>query len=443
MAYTAPTFAQAKTALASRLNDPSKVHWVDAELGVYLREALRTWNAWTAHWRDRGTFNLVMLQPFYDLPTVLPTLRAQSVTNWEMVADLQYALVEPAAAGGTWTGTEQFTLQQLTDAIQRRRDLFLQQTGSVLTRAETNYPAPDASGRIDLDERVLTVRRAAWRVTETQLLQPLQRTDEWAANHFSPAWPQSTDDPDEYSVTAVPPITLQVIPAPLGDGTLDLVSVNRGDSIDPLVETSLGIPNDWAWVVKFGALADLLQGDGLALDAARAQYCAARWTQGITMAKAASVVLDGRINGVTVRIASLNDSDKYDPLWQLIPGEPQELIIAGQNLFASNPIAGGGVYTITLDVVRNAPVPVVDADVLQIGQDIYDAILDYAQHLSLFKEGPGQLDLSQALLQRVTEVAGIDLGLQQASQPSRRPILAQTTQDERGTPREESLLPVP
>lgn len=438
MPYTFPTLVQAQADLSVRLYDPTFTHWTQAELLVYLREALRTWNAWTAHWRARDTFSLVMLQAFYDLPSVIPALRAQTITNWDVITDLQYALLEPPAPGGTWTGTDQFTLAQLTDALQRRRDMFLQQTGAILTNTVTNYPAPAASGRLDLDEAVLTTRRAAWRVTATQLLQPLVRTDEWAGTHFAPAWPQSTAAPMAYSTSVVPPITLQLIPPAQADGTLDLVSVNKGADVDSLINASLGIPDDWVWVVKFGTLADLLQQDGLALDPTRAQYCTQRWEQGIEMAKNASVVLAARLNNVTVRINSLNDADRYSPLWQLLGGPPRELLIAGHNLLASVPPWGGagGPITVTLDVVRNAPVPSNAGDVIEIGQDVYDAVLDYTQHLALFKEGPGQLELAQALLDRASSVAGIDLQLQQAAQPSRKPLLQQTKQDERSTPRE-------
>ncbi len=442
MPYTAPTYAQAKTDLANRLNDQGKVHWLDLELGTYIAEALRWWNSQTSHWREQGTFTLTMLQPFYDLPTVLPTLRAMTLTNWDLVADLQYSLMEPAAAGGTWTGTDQFTLQQLSDAIQRRRDMFLQQTGSVLTRAETNYPSPPASGRIALDEAVLNVRRAAWRVTATQLLLPLTRTDEWAGTHFAPAWPQSTDAPQNYSVSVVPPLTMQIIAPPQGDGTLDLVSINKGATVNPSVSAALGVPDDWAWVVKWGALADLLQGDGLALDPGRANYCTQRWQQGIDMAKNAPVVLAGRINGVTVRINSLSDADSYSPVWQLLAGVPRELLMAGQNLIGSIPMAGGGgPYTVALDVVQNAPIPVNAGDILQIGQDVYDALLDYANHLALFKQGAGQVEQAIALLERASAAAGVDVGIQQASQPSRAPLLTQQQQDEHAQPRE--LPPVP
>lgn len=437
MPYTEPTLAQAQADLASRLNDPGFVHWTSVELARYIREALRTWNSFTSHWREVATFQTVILQPFYDLTTVLPTLRGQTVTNWDLVLDIQYTLLEPPSAA-VWTGTDQFTLAQVSNAIQRRRDQFLWETGAILTRTETAYAAPPATGRIALDEDVLTVRRAAWRPDATQFLRVLIRGDEWGANHFAPTWPSTTTAPSSYSVSATPPLTLQLIPPASSPGTLDLIAIQRGVALSSGVEASLGMPDDWTWVVKFGALADLLLGDGLALDVPRGTYCQQRWEQGLELAKKASVVLAGRINNVPTRLNALADADNYSPMWQLLGGTPVSLLLAGQNLVGTWPPAGavGGPWTIGLDVVRNAPVPVLPGDILQIGQDVYDAVLDYGQHLALSKEGPGELEASLGLLNRFARAAGVDLQIQQASQPSREPLMTQTRTDEHALPRE-------
>lgn len=444
MPYTAPTLAQAATALASRLNDPANVRWVVPELYVYLREALRTWQAWTAHWRDTGSVTTVVDQAFYDLPTEIPALRGYTVTNWDLVTDMQYALLEPAAAGGTWTGTDQFTLDQLSTAIQRRRDQFLRETGAVLTRSVSASAVPPASGRFALDEAILQVRRAGWRRTATMWLIPLRRSDEWAGNYFRPTWPTSTLPPYAYSTSVTPPLELQLMPPDTLAGSLDLITVNKGATVNPLASAVLGIPDDWCWVVKFGALADLLQGDGLALDPARAQYCEQRWQQGLEMAKKAAVVLAAAVDGSPVPIGAIHDADSYSLTWQLVNGVPSRVLLMGQNLVASYPPPGavGGPWTITLDVVRNAPVPSLAADVIEISADVYDSILDLSQHLALFKEGPGQLELATALLERAARAAGVDLGLQQAQQPSRAPLLTQTQQDEHAVARELPSVPI-
>lgn len=439
MPYTSPSLTQALADLGSRLNDPASIHWTDLEKTRYLCEALRTWNALTSHFRDQGSFTATLNEPFYDLPTVLPALRAQTVTNWDLVLDIQYALLEPPSAA-TWVGTDQFTLAQVSQAIQRRRDQFLRETNSVVTRSTTAYGVT-GTGRIALSESVLQVRRAAWRPDATALLLPLLRTDEWAANHYQPTWvtpSTAARPPRTYSTSVVPPLTMQILPPPSGAGTLDLVSINKGLPLVPTLEMSLGIPNDWAWVVKWGALADLLSGDGLALDVPRSTHYEQRWQQGLDGAKKAAVVLAARINGVPCVCGDLSSADTYQPTWQLVGGVPRKVLLSGQTLLALNPPPGatGSPWTIVLDVIRNAPVPVNGVDVLQVSQDIYDVLLDYAQYIALSKEGPGELEGAMGLLERFGRAAGVDLGLQQAQQPSRSPLLQQTRTDEDALPRE-------
>ncbi len=445
MPYTAPTLAQAQAALASRLNDVNNVHWVAAELTAALREALRTWNAWTSHWRDRGTITLNSAQAFYDLTSDLSgSLRAQTVTNWELVADLQYALLEPAAAGGTWTGTDQFTLAQLTTAIQRRLDQFLRETGCQQTRAELPFAAT-SNGRIALDEAVLIVRRAAWlpgasAPVANQWRRPLLREDDWAASSFLPAWRTPSNDVRAYSTSDTPPLDLQLVPPPIDDGTLDLVSINKSATLDETVESVLGIPDDWAWVIKWGALADLLSGDGLALDPARAAYCEQRWQQGVDACVRTPVVLNVYHSLTPILTAALNEADKFSPTWQLVPGVPRRLLLAGQNLVASWPPPGAGQGDLTLDVVRNAPVPTDPGDILQIGSDVYDSILDVAQHVALFKQGPGELELAMSLLERAARAAGVELQKQQAEEPERAALMRQQAQDGNAVPREQIAI---
>src|SRR5437879_5962275 len=121
MPYTHTSLSQAKTALAARLGDPVNVFWTAAELAVRLVEALRCWSAITGYWRDRAQFVTTAGEPFYDLPAVVPGVRGYSVTGVDAVTDLQYHLLEPPTPV-VWSGTDQFSLTDLTSAIQRRRD---------------------------------------------------------------------------------------------------------------------------------------------------------------------------------------------------------------------------------------------------------------------------------------------------------------------------------
>src|SRR6185295_6856111 len=120
---------------------------------------------------------------------------------------------------------------------------------------------------------------------------------------------QGVQRPKAYSVGETPPLVLQMAPIPSVGGDLVFVSVNRGAVVVPGTAASLGVPDDFAWVVLFGALKELLNKDGIAYDPSRAAYCQQRYDHGVSMAKAAAVVLDARIQGNIVQMGSLSGAD--------------------------------------------------------------------------------------------------------------------------------------
>jgi len=435
--YQTTSLTRAVADVAARLADPGFVRFSEAEITGYVREALRTWNALTGHFRDHGTFETVPGRAFYDLTTAMPQLCGYSVTGVDLVQQMQAHLLEPV--GLTWTGSDQFTMADLLAAIERRRDQFRLETGVVLQRQR--YPiAPPPDGRIVLDEAIATVRRAAWQRTDGTVI-PLVREDVWTAQHYAPPWVQAPNrpplDPTTYSIGEPPPLVMQIVPPPLDTGVLDLVAVTRGARVDLNPVTVLGVPDDWAWVIKFGALADLLGKDGLALDVQRGAYAEARWQQGILTARAASTVWAARVNNVVVNIDSLTEADRYLPAWQTGTGAPGQVLLAGGNLVALTPVpdAGRPNYSVTLDVVRRAPLPPTPDQSLQVGPELLDMIYDYAEHLALFKEGPDGVTSSQPLLERFLRMAGVTEALDWGQTKHRPALVSQTARDEAETTR--------
>ena len=435
MAYQTTTLSEALVLLGNRLMDPSGVRWTDPEKTIYLQEALRSWNALTGFYRGRGGFTTVSGQAFYDLPTVLSSLRGYTFTDQRAIQEICYHLMEPIPTGSTWNGTSQFTLVQVVEAVQEARDKFLYQTGAVITPSTIGVNPVPSNGRIDLSENIANVRRVSWR-TADGIRTVLFRDDEWSlATYARRSWGVQADIvPKAYSTGETPPLTLQIAPVPSATATVDLLTINRGAEIDPNVPAVLGVPDDWCWVVIFGALTVLLQRDGLASDPARAAYCQSRWLDGVKQAKAAAVSLDGLIGTSTATLGSVSDADYYSPQWQTNPAVPRRLLTAGQNLIGTWPIAGvpttGGGYAVTLDVVRNAPLPSVGADYLEVGPELLEGILDYAQHLASFKEGPAALQAAQTLLDRFYALAGATIEIQWASSPNRMAATDQTKEDQ-------------
>lgn len=425
-------------ALAAKLEDPTFVHWTAVELKRYIIEALRTYNALSQSLRNRGAFLSTANAPFYDLPTVLPSLRGYNVTDLDLILDLEYALMEPPALG-TWGGSLQFTLADLVAAIERRRDLFLRETGAVLTR-EVRAVTPPSSGRIPFPDDVITIRRVAWIAADSSVT-PLRRDDEWGMNQYLPTWPQQSVDPaatwpTAFSIGVTPPLYLQVAPPITDAGSLDLLSVILGDDLGSSAPgVLLGVPDDWTWVIKFGALSDLLSQQGVAFDPARAAYAEARWRQGIALATAATVVLAAKINGVVTPISSVSEADTYDPSWQTTPAPPTRVLTDAQNLVGLSPVPDAGAssagYTVTLDLVVNFPVPLNTTDCVDVDKSVMEIVIDYAQHLALFKEGPGLVQQSMALYDKFQRACGVTVELDTASVPNRPALFQQTVQDPR------------
>ena len=422
-------------ALAARLKDPTYVHWTQAELQRYIIEALRTYQACSQSLRNRGVFLTSTSEPFYDLPTVLPSLRGYNVNDTDLILDLEYALMEPPSTS-TWLGTVQFTMADLVAAIQRRRDLFLRETGAVLTR-EVRSVTPPMTGRLTFPNDVITIRRAAW-ISAANVVIPLQRDDEWGMNQYLPTWPSLSVDPAQtwptaFSIGVTPPLTVQVAPPITNPGSLDLLSVLLGATLGVSLPTStlLGMPDDWTWVVKFGALSDLLSLQGVAFDPDRAAYCEARWQHGIKLATAATVVLAAQINGGVVPITSLSESDKYDPTWQTTLGTPKRVLIDAQNLVGLSPPPSGNATVVQLDLVVNFPIPVNLADCVDVDKSIMEIVIDYAEALAMFKEGPGLVQQSMALIDKFLRACGVTIELDTASVPTRAALFQQTVQDQR------------
>lgn len=435
MGYTTTTLADVQALLGARLMDPSFVRWTTPELTIYIQQALRTWNALTSSFRDTSTFQTTVSEPFYDLPTVLPNLRAQTYTALDAINEIAYHLLEPPLVGGLWQGSTQFTLPQIVDALTLSRDAFLLQTMAVVTRS-MQVQSFNPQGLVVLNEDVINVRRLAWK-TPDGIITVLKRDDSWGLTNYGPReFAPVSRPPRAYSVGGAPPLALvAMVPIPTVDASLDLLTVNRGAEIVAPYTDSLGIPNDFAWVVVFGALTELLNKDGIAYDPARAAYCEARWTQGIAVAKDASVVWKARVGSIATGLAAVSDADAYSSSWQMLAGIPQRVVTMGQTLVGLVPPpgvpVGGGTFSVTLSVVRNAPVPVADSDYLQVGPELLDGIVDYAQHLALFKDGIAVVNESKGLLDRFMALSGTAVEINWASAPNRVALLGQTTQDPR------------
>lgn len=402
MPYSSITLAQALNDLSQRLYDQTSKFWSDAEKTVYIIEALRTFNALTGYWRDDFTLDTVEDQVWYDITSLSDapnTLRPYTVTDVELLTVMEYHLLEPPT-GATWTGSLQFAVSDLLQAIARRRDEILSGCGPTLTHTVIAANA----GRTFLSDLTVDIRRIAWlpvsgfEYTNT----PMWPDDQWALQSYNRDYTiGQPGTPSTYRQSTEPPLSFDVDPPPAVPGSYDMVTVNAGTALSIVSPSHLQIPDDWTWLIKWGALADNFGRDSLAHDTVRQKYCEMRYQQGMKIMFDCPALLAARIANLPLNIDSTQNEDNFNPNWQAAESsQPETLLTAGLNLVACSPAPNSDNYSITLTVVKNAPIPALTTDFLQCGRDEYDVILDYSQHLALLKCGGAEFIASLPLLQR-------------------------------------------
>lgn len=425
---------QARQALAERLGDPGNVYWPAQDLIYSIAEALHAWQAYTNWYRERAILTTQQDSLWYDLtqdgvvlpqgPSFNPNLFGYNITAQALASQILYQICEPQLVSNGATldlsGSGQFDLAQIQNAIQNRVNRFLGDSGAVTSYLLQESSVPPTNGRALLPDSVIDIRRVVWIdqpnpfVTNRCLL---WREDEWALNSFMSGWQGAgyvqpgagPQYPSVYSVALTPPVSIQIAALPTNPGALEIHAVQSGPVIDLATPASvdfLGVPDDFVWAVKWGALADLLSGDGQARDTLRAQYCQSRYLEAVQLARSFPAVMQTLVNGIQIPTESAFDLDSFLSSWQNSPASiPQFCGLVGRNLLALAPQAAPPA-NVVLDLARNMPIPTEDGDFLQVPRDVEDVILDEAQHIASWKMGGEEFLATQALHNNFLVAAG-------------------------------------
>lgn len=442
--FTDTTLAQARAAVLRRLGDPDGTFWIDDEINLLIAESIQVWNTAALYHRCRALFSTTAGTAFYDLSPLLSDgselVLQRTITAQQLVAKIQYHLMENAGGvvdGSTWVGTECFTLADFQNAVYRRVNRFLEETGQIITHSQVSVAS--GSGRIAIPSDWIDIRRAGW-ITPEGSNNVLWRTSEYVMDSQFNDWNVSPGRPEVYSLAVTKLLEMQIAPPPDDIGTLDLLTVTSLTT-----EGVLNIFNDFGWVIKWGAIADLLGQDGEARDADRSEYAEQRWNEGIQLAKIMSTVLRAEINGISVQSSALFDLDAGVPNWQDAVGSgsnnlatPETPAFAGPNMLALYPVPGAtlavpsGDHSVLFDVVRNAIIPIDDGDFLQVGPELIDVLYDLVVAQCAFKQQGTDLAGTMGHLKRVFSAAA-EQNARLKENSAEFPILA--TQEEVDRPR--------
>lgn len=381
-AYSWISFPQAQQQLAARLSDEANVKWSLAELQIYIQEALRTWNALTLTWKIDYTYTPTVNWQFLNTQAGSP--RYQTVTQTDLMTIMEYHLMEPPT-GLVWSGTAQFASSDLLAALQLRRD-------EIILATDCNEAFVQIEGtpnfiRLPFPDTTLEPHRIQWIGLNPATGDPLPtitlyRDDKLAVGYFDPnSYTAPAGNPSAWLVSSEPPLSFDVDTPPATEGYYNCLVLQSGATLSAVFPTLIGIPDDFAWVAKWGALADLLGRESEATDRQRAEYCEQRYQDGLKLLSNTPWIFLATVNGITTNIPSLAAMDRYAPEWDSDPNFTA-VVLGGIDTIWSP--SGMGIL---LRLLGNAPIPVEPFDYIQCSRASWDAVLSYAHFLAVFKLG--------------------------------------------------------
>jgi hypothetical protein len=357
---------------------------------------------------------------------------------------LEWYLLEPPS-GGAWTGTNQFSISDLSNALQSRRNEVLQISAcnNVLLQ---NLPLTPNTRRTFLPDTTLDCIRVRYLALDTspaatgvsgansitvssstniaagQLVSgtgialwstvtsingmavnlslpntgtvsgvinfytpnDLYRDDTVALEWYeSPLYQLPSGTPQTFQLSSEPPLSFDVDITPNQPGVYEALVSQSGTPFAPPAATLLGIPDDFAYLLEYAALSDLLGRESEAKDTQRSAYFAKRYLDGLQVMQKTPWIMLGSVNGVACSVDSLSDLDQYDVGWDSTPSDfGPVIVIAGVDTFAS-PVGS----SIGITCLGNAPLLDSSGTYLQISRDQWDQVLNEAQFLASVKLG--------------------------------------------------------
>lgn len=437
------TKANAITSLQARLN--SSVFWSTDDAWQYICEGLRHWNGLTEQWNSSFPINNAN-GAWINTGTLAGSPRLRSVTDMNLYSQMCYMLLEPQLSSGAWAGTNQFTLANLQENLQKRVQEVIQATSCNIALLSPINATPGVIIKYTLPDNVLEVRRVrfmalvstttgsassgAYTVTvgdatgiaggnvisgtgiqsgtfltgisgttaslsqpttgavsgNVQFFQPntLTREDDLAFDSFEPEHSQEVGIPQSWAVSSQPPISFDVDIQPTVPGYFDVLALVSSSTFSSPTASLLGIPDDWSMVPMYGALADVLGIGPESTDRQRASYCMDRYTQLLEIMRDANWMTQSMVNGAVSDNTSLAEMDSLSVNWQESQDNFPASITAGPDFIAPTPGYG---QLLTLQLVGNAPLLDSTGVYVQVSKDDWEAVLNYAQHVGTFKQG--------------------------------------------------------
>ena len=405
MAYQHLTFGALKTLAHKRVG--AAAFYTEAEMGLYLIEAFRIWNLLTGHFRKTASVSTTASTIFYNT-----ALHLQTVTEQEVLNEMQFHTLETPDSGAT-LDSDMWTIGEWVDYINSRMANFTAETKLILNR-ETPFASVIDQTQYDLGTAVSTdllgVHRVAW-LDAAGISHGLREDSTFTYDRLLRTWTTSaaSQEPEVYIRAGRPQLKLEIIPAPVAAGTIDILYTKRPAQLPQIADTTtLDLPNEFTPYLKWGALADVFSKEGQAHDPEKAEYCEARYQEGILVARAVlRRQMQGRVEfaGVPLDFETFESMDMGADGWQADDSTPTVWMPVGLTQLAINPAHLAGSGTLDIDGLTSFIVPPTDGTFPDIPHSDVERIVDYAHHLATFKQGGQEFQTGIKMFQNFIQAA--------------------------------------
>lgn len=405
--FSHTTRLEFRTLLSKKLGDTSNTYRSVLELDGIINESLLTFGAIGHVWRDKVSLTLNSSKQFYDITSDLlinQELLEFSLTYQFLLNSINFILMEEIS---TLNPISEITnLDEILKFARNRINQYQLLTSLIISNKNYVMPAPPINKKTIDAEAIDIIRVAFIDFTNSNRKSKLREDDEQSiANNASISFTSSTRVPKFYTSALGTLNEISIYPPPENLGSLDVLTVN---GISPSTNITLGLeiplPNNLVPYIKFGILADIFSKDGLCNEPNIASYFEDRWNEGILIGQNYTSILFASLNGRPIRLDSVSALDNYFPTFENSIKKPNVIGLAGYNLLTPNSVPDQ-IYSLDLDSVVNAYLPIDDADFIDVKLEYIEGLLDYCVHLASIKDGFANIKKTDSLKKSFLETA--------------------------------------
>lgn len=382
-----------RTSIAAALGDEKMVFWPAAEIDLLIEQALLTFGGLSSFWKrelfvdtEANKYLYDLFEDTNDLTDIKPSITFGKLVDW-----LNIDLIENLSTGSP--ASAYLTLEELLNLIVSKYNTFQAQTQLILTKTE-NINVPPQQNQIHLGNDIIDLVRVVF--VDDLAVPPveyiLKKIDEAELGYIETDSLTEENIPAYYSTVFGSPNDIKLYPIPNVHGTLRIISVNSHiGNVDE--DAIINLPNNLVPYLKYGVLSEIYSKDGLWNIPSKKAYCESRWEEGIIVGKNYNSISLAKVDNIFVMMDSLHSLDLFcDYTKSKLP--PTLLGVAGFNIFAIDLIPESIDFlehSIGLVTNLNAPIPVNNADPIDIAKEYIECIGNYVVHLAQTKCGIAEL----------------------------------------------------